>query len=246
MRARVYVKYKKYARHKRQLFLSVSGLDRCLGEFNVLIDLYPWNFSCRLTLSHPYVNSFEVPHEGWFLRTYDCSNRERKREVSILLLLRWHEEGAEIPPISQPSGWTYTTGNVERHTQDSPKSNATVHASGVGRMGVAQLLSAVKPANRGSQTPLRTAARSYTFDVSLPPSRYPVASNLPFAQFIARRTWSNRFLVDRFSRASISTSSDTEFVVISLIPMRSFPDFHVCDQVKLSVESLLSDPSLFL
>lgn len=93
-------------------------------------------------------------------------------------------------PRTVPSDGGRTYGyirNVVRHAiaRDSPKSEERACAKSDGACrwrphGVAQLLSAVKPANRGSQTPLRTAARSCTFDVSSPslptcasPSRYP-------------------------------------------------------------------------
>jgi len=103
------------------------------------------------------------------------------------------------PPMDMP--WTAARRRPPRFLA---KSEERVRCR---RIGVAQLLSAMKPANRGSRTPLRTAAGSYTFDVSLPPhalsppvltpSRVP-----PLAQFITSRTLaafsSNRMFADRY------------------------------------------------
>lgn len=144
-----------------------------------------------MTLSHPYVNSFEAPPRGsFFARTIVPAARERARGKCTPTPKVARGKEPRYPP-SQSSGWTYATGNVERQIRQKARNvHATVHAGGVGRMGVAQLLSAVKPANRGSQTPLRTAARSYLRRFAPSQSLPHRASNLPSAQFIARRTWS--------------------------------------------------------
>lgn len=168
-------------RIQRTYWLISLGLDQLSFDFIAPLREFLWGTTTR---------------GSFFARTIVPAAGERARgRCTPTPTVAWR--GSRDTPQRSPLGWTYTTGNVERLAQDSPKSmrnvHATAYAGGVGRMGVAQLLSAVKPANRGSQTPLRTAARSY-FDVSLPPSGYPVASNLPLAQFIAWRTWSNSFL----------------------------------------------------
>ena len=133
---------------------------------------------------------------GFFTRTIVPTARERMRRKSTPTPTVARGRSQDTPHRNSLDGHTrpVTSSAMHKIRQKAKSMYATVHASGVGRMGVAQLLSVVKPANRGSQTPLRTAARSYTFDISLPPSRYPVASNLSLAQFIVRRTWSNSFL----------------------------------------------------
>jgi len=159
----VCLKSERYAKDKRQSFLinnlSFSSKSiQHLRESNVLIDLYSWDWiSCRLTLSHPYVNSFEVPHVGWFLHTYDCSNRERKNEKEVYSYsYNGTRKKPDSPHRNSLDGHTrpVTSSAMHKIRQKAKNTYATVHASGVGRMGVTQLLSAVKPANRGSQTPL--------------------------------------------------------------------------------------------
>jgi len=165
-------------RLQRTYWLIFLGLDQLSFDFIAPLREFLWGVE-------------EVPTRGgFFARTIVPAARERMRGKFTPTPTMARGRSWDTPVAT---GWIYS----KRHVQGSPKSkelHATVHTGGVGRRGVAQLLSVVKPVNRGVQTPLRTAARSYTFDVSLPPSRYPVASNLPLAQFIARRTWSNSFL----------------------------------------------------
>lgn len=110
---------------------------------------------------------------------------------SPVLLPPPHPPTPLLPRTTVPSDGGRTYGyirNVVPHAiaRDSPKSEERACAkSGACRWwrphGVAQLLSAVKPVNRGSQTPLRTAARSCTFDVSSPslPPHMCLSQSLP-------------------------------------------------------------------